>query len=75
METNLPKIKKYFVSQEELSEFCGYHRRGDIQRWLEQNNIEFFFGKKRKICTTTEAIERALRKEEPIQELEFCGNG
>lgn len=67
---------KSFVTQEELTEFTGYHRRGDIQRWLEQNNIGYFFGKKRKICTTMDAINRALNKEEDKNnDFYFCGNG
>ena len=53
---------KYFVTQDELSEWCGHKKRGHIQRWLEENRINYFCGNKKRLCTTTEAIERALGK-------------
>lgn len=48
------------VTQQQLSEWTGYARAADIERWLRENKIPFTFGKGNKLCTTQTAIDRAI---------------
>ena len=48
------------VTSEDLKKVTGYTRIGDIERWLQQENIPFFRGKRGKIFTTIEKLNEAL---------------
>lgn len=51
------------LTQEQISEWCGYSRRSDIERWLDRHNIPWRQGKDGRVCTTLEAVNRSLAKD------------
>jgi hypothetical protein len=40
------------LSQQDLSNWCGYKRRAELIDWLEKRSIRYEIGKDGKICTT-----------------------
>lgn len=51
------------VQQEQLLEWVGYQRPGDLMKWLDSRKIKYTQGKDGRICTTEEAINDALFKQ------------
>lgn len=49
------------LTTDELSAWCGYTRRSDIEQWLRDRGIPWWPGKGGQICTTLEAVNGSLR--------------
>lgn len=49
------------VSQEDIMEWSGFNQPGRLESWLIKKNIQYFRGCNGKICTTTEAVNEALK--------------
>jgi hypothetical protein len=47
------------VSAEKLASLTGYRRQADIEKWLVQHNVRFFYGKNG-VWTTLDALNFAL---------------
>jgi hypothetical protein len=58
------------LNTEQLSKWCGYTRKADIERWLRENGIACRRGKNGELCTTLEAINAAMQ-EGKRQEVRF----
>ena len=48
------------ITEDDLKSWTGYTRRADIENWLREQRIPFVFGKQNRLCTTQDAIDRAL---------------
>lgn len=50
------------LSQNDIAEWIGYEcfSRTAILRFLERNNIPYFYGKDNRLCTTLEAVNDSL---------------
>lgn len=57
---------KHLVSQEQLLEWTGYTRPGDVENFLRKHHVTWFPGKRGQICTTMDAINKALELEGKI---------
>lgn len=49
------------LHEEQLLEWTGYSKSGYLESWLQDRQIPYFRGAGRRICTTTEAINEALK--------------
>ena len=54
------------IYEEELFQMTGYVRRGDLQRWLQSQDIHCFLGKSGRISVTVESLTR-VKPNEPDQ--------
>lgn len=59
------------LKTEQLSDWCGYTRKADIERWLRENGIAWRRGKGGEICTTLQAVNESLQKRESKSEVMF----
>lgn len=48
------------LSQEQLMEWTGFERAGDLEKWLKSRNIRYEKGKGKKIVTTQAAIDKVF---------------
>lgn len=55
------------LNTEQLSRWCGYTRKADIERWLRENGIAWRRGKGGEICTTLDAVNESLHKRKPTE--------
>lgn len=53
------------VTQEKLMEWTGYPSEGYLERFLKENHIPYTRGNRGRICTTEEAINKALEGDRP----------
>jgi hypothetical protein len=53
------------IHQEQLLAWTGYPSEGYLERWLKDNHIPYKRGNGGRICTTEEAINKALDGEKP----------
>ncbi len=58
------------LTEQELSEWCGYKRQGDIEKFLIKEGIKFFRGKDGKLLTTHGLID-ASKLNGASNEIEF----
>lgn len=47
------------LTESQLAESTGYKRRGDLEKYLQEQGIKFFTGKGGKLWTTTGLVEAA----------------
>lgn len=61
------------LKQDELKEWLGFKRPGDLEKWLRDNRVPFFYGKGGSICTTDDAINSRLigKQPEQLKRIEF----
>jgi hypothetical protein len=48
------------LDEPNLLEWTGYHRRGDLERFLRERGARYWVGRNGRICTTLSAVEVAL---------------
>jgi glutamate 5-kinase len=53
-------MNQALLTEEDLRDWTGYQRRGDIERVLRERAIPIIYGRDGQICTTLEAINRTL---------------
>ena len=49
------------LSFADLQRLSGYVRPADVEHWCRENGVPFFPAKGRGVCTTLEALNKALR--------------
>lgn len=57
------------VKEEDLKEWTGYDQRASIEKWLEENEINYRLGKKGRICVTSEDLKNKSNSD--FDEIEF----
>ena len=45
------------LMEEQVMEWTGYQRRGDLQRWLTDNQVPFLVGKGGRVCVKQSDLE------------------
>lgn len=50
------------LDEEQLLEWTRYTSRGYLKSWLDKKQINYFLGSGGAICTTTEAVNDALKR-------------
>jgi hypothetical protein len=48
------------LTEDQLREWTGYHRRADLERVMRENGIRVLYGRDGRLCTTLSAVEVAL---------------
>lgn len=59
MTTTAPSISGIFVHEPELLAATGYEHRGHLERWLRENRVPYFRGRRGALFTTTRLLESA----------------
>jgi len=59
------------LNSEDLSRWCGYTRKADIERWLRENGISWRRGKNGEVCTTLQAVNESLQQSGKPKEVSF----
>ena len=45
------------LMEEQVMEWTGYQRRGDLQRWLTDNHVPYLLGKGGRVCVKQSDLE------------------
>jgi len=48
------------LNTDDLRQWLGYKRTADIIKWLERNNVPWRRGSGDQICTTLDAVSKAI---------------
>ena len=50
----------HLLTESELCEWLGFQRRSALEKWMRQQGIPIIYGKQGRICTTLEAVNKAI---------------
>jgi hypothetical protein len=63
-------VKTALLDEKDLSNWCGYKRRGDIEKFCREHGVKFTTGKDGRILTTQAVLDAAILGESS-NEIEF----
>lgn len=63
-------VKTALLNEKDLSNWCGYKRRGDIEKFCREHGVKFTTGKDGRILTTQAVLDAAILGESS-NEIEF----